>query len=479
MQLFQQAYFDSVTTAFERSKITNISDRTQGILRLFFIVTLERLGQKHLIENHYHFRPSKKALDFVTKIVQNLPNFRVNLPEIMYLSHMVDVLHFDKGGNFLFNEKYDTSFSYKVRQFIETVGVTAGLNFSRDEKIFTLLNTHLRSSFTLPQLFSDDKNDLVVNVQEEHAALFNVISLSLADVFDKKFSKHEVALITLHFLATLERSSRVFPMTALLITSRGRVSMAILARNLQTQFPFITSIKIIQVSQMGQEDLAHFDLIFTTEKIEDDAYATETFIQISPTIALSNVSEITQEIRKLRVKRTPRQENETSVENPLDFQDFFLKSQVILQNFSISELANIADFNETIYDLMRADNLIDWDLLERFKRTAFGIPNTNLALIHGISQVVPRPEFKIFDLAHDIEVVGMDKELMTANRILFLTAPQSIDEIYNYILGKISSSIIENTLYTTIYSSGNYDIVYELLNKIIGESFAKYTREER
>lgn len=61
VQLFQQAYFDSVTTAFERSKINNISDRTQGILRLFFIVTLERLGQNHLIENHYHFRPSKSG----------------------------------------------------------------------------------------------------------------------------------------------------------------------------------------------------------------------------------------------------------------------------------------------------------------------------------------------------------------------------------------------------------------------------------
>lgn len=67
---------------------------------------------------------------------------------------------------------------------------------------------------------------------------------------------------------------------------------------------------------------------------------------------------------------------------------------------------------------------------------------------------------------------------MSVNRILFLTAPQSIDEIYNYILGKISSSIIENTLYTTIYSSGNYDIIYELLSKIIGESFTKYTSED-
>lgn len=80
-----------------------------------------------------------------------------------------------------------------------------------------------------------------------------------------------------------------------------------------------------------------------------------------------------------------------------------------------------------------------------------------------------------------LEVIASEysKEPMTANRILFLTAPQSIDEIYNYILGKISSSIIENTLYTTIYSSGNYEIVYELLNKIIGESFTKYTTEEQ
>ena len=100
-------------------------------------------------------------------------------------------------------------------------------------------------------------------------------------------------------------------------------------------------------------------------------------------------------------------------------------------------------------------------------------------MIHGISKVVPRPEFKIFDLTQEIEVIGMDKEPMMANRILFLTAPQSIDEIYNYIMGKISSSIIENTLYTTIYSSGNYDIVYELLSKIISESFTKYTTEEQ
>ena len=51
------------------------------------------------------------------------------------------------------------------------------------------------------------------------------------------------------------------------------------------------------------------------------AYSIKTFAQIKQLI--------TQEIRKLRVNRTPHPQTETTVENPLDFQDFFLKSQVI------------------------------------------------------------------------------------------------------------------------------------------------------
>lgn len=476
-QLFEQSHFEAVTSAFEQAQISGMSDRTQGILRLFFVVTLARTAQGQVIESHYQFRPSKKALDLVTGIIQKLVHVRLNLPEIMYLSQMVDVLHFDKRGNFLYNEKYDTGFSYKVRQLIETVGEATGLNYSRDEKIFALLNTHLRSSFTLPQLFSDDKDAFVLTVVQEHAALFEVISQKLVEVFDKKFSQHEVALITLHFLATLERSSRVFPMTALLITSRGRVSMEFLAHHLQTQFPFITSIKIIQVSQMAQEELAHFDIIFTTEKLEDAVDDALNVIQISPNLTLSNVSELTHEIRMIRNTRQPRPALDLIEETPVDFQDFFVKSQVILESFAINTLDNSADFDETLYDIMQFDGLIDWELLERFKRTAFGIPKTNLALIHGISESVSRPEFKIFDLSQAIEVMGMDKQVMSVNRILFLIAPQAVDDIYNYLLGKISSSMIENTLYTTIYSSGNYKIVHELLNKIINESFTKYAKE--
>lgn len=475
-QLFDQANFERITQAFQRSKLIQISDRTQGVLRLFFIVTLERISQGRLIENHYHFHPSKDALDLVTRIVQNLDEARINLPEIIYLANMADVLHFDKGGNFLFNEKYDTSFSYKVRQLIADVGSKSGLNFSLDDKIFAILNTHLRSSFTVPQLFSDDKNELVSRIQDEQSSLFQIVGETLVTVFEKRFANQEIALVTLHFVATLESSNRVFPMNALLVTSRGRVSMAFLARKLQTQFPFIRSIKIVQVSQLETDMFAYFDIVFTTEELDDSYQVGGKLIKIAANLALSNLSEMTHDIRLIRNQSKPRDFSEVPAENTLDFQDFFVKSQVILQNFNLSKLDNTSDFDATLYELMQEDNLIDWELLERFKRTSFGIPETNLALIHGVSARVKRPEFKIFDLTHEIEVMGMDKQVMSANRVLFLTAPQTVDDVYTYILGKISSSIIENTLYTVIYSSGNFDIIYELLSKIINDSFAKYDK---
>lgn len=475
-QLFNKIYFKQVTDAFEHAKLVDISDRTQGFLRLFFIVTLERIAQSRFIENHYHFHPSKQALDLVTRVVQNLEQTRINLPEILYLANMVDVLHFDKGGNFLFNEKYDTSFSYKVKKLIEEVSSKKGLNFSRDEKILILLNTHLRSSFTLPQLFSDEKNNLITRIQTEHLALFTIVGDVLVDIFEKKFSNQENALVTLHFVATLESSNRVFPMNALLVTSRGRVSMEFLARNLQTQFPFITSVNIMQVSQLTEGIYDDFDIIFTTEKLEQAAEIGIKLINIAANLVLSNTSEITHQIRLIRNQSYPREFSDVSTDDALDFQDFFVKSQVILQNFSLAKLANTTDFDETLYELMRYDKLVDWELLARFKRTSFGIPNTNLVLIHGISDSVKRPEFKIFDLEQPINVNGMDKKKMQASRILFLIVPQTLDDVYNYILGKISSSIIDNIPDTNIYSSGNFQIIYEFLNKIINDSFTKYNK---
>lgn len=68
----------------------------------------------------------------------------------------------------------------------------------------------------------------------------------------------------------------------------------------------------------------------------------------------------------------------------------------------------------------------------------------------------------------------MNQEKISVNRVLLLLAPPEVDHYATYLLGRISSSIIENKLYTKIYDSGNQEVVEELLKMIMTESIQKY-----
>jgi mannitol operon transcriptional antiterminator len=113
-------------------------------------------------------------------------------------------------------------------------------------------------------------------------------------------------------------------------------------------------------------------------------------------------------------------------------------------------------------------------LKDRFEETHLAIPETQLALLHGVHSSVNAPLFKIYDLSQSIEVIAMNRQPLEVKRILLLLSPPEVPEDVAYLLGKISSSIIENKLYTSIYNSGNYNIVSELLRKIITDSIRTY-----
>ncbi|MCM0599393.1 PTS transporter subunit EIIA [Weissella fabalis] len=466
--------FAAINSAFDAEDMSNLSDRTQALIRLFFVTTLLRIKTGNLIPADDERHPSKDALEFVTRIASHLPGNWLKLPEILYLATITDSLYFQQNDNLLFAEKYDADFINKVRQLVTVVSDEVNIEFVRDNTLFSLLNAHLRSIFIVPQLFEDEKSTFIQSIQVEHARLFAVIDKALTKVFGKQFPLDEIAFVTLHFTSTLERSSVVLPMQAALVTDRGRISAEFFARTLKTQFPFIESIQILQLSNFSQDMANDYDIVFTTKEMGKD------FIKVDPDFQASNFNDIAHAIRKIRARmdRHPRQ-NQHKREF-LNIQDFLQQSQQIITDFNIKELMNPADFEGTVAAIV-AD--IPWIkrqaevvkvLVKRFTETPFGIPGTNIALVHGISADIVKPYFAIVDLNQAIAVLGSDKQEMTVNRILVLIAPQNVNDITNSILGRITSSIIEYSLYTAIYRSGNYEIIYELLNKIINEALQNY-----
>ncbi|OFI48209.1 hypothetical protein BG261_07965 [Floricoccus tropicus] len=472
--LIDYSVYDKVNRAFQGIDFKDFSDKTQAIWRLFFVASL--VDDNEIEESNV--QPSKASLNKTKKIIEKMDEV-ISEKEIAYLSNIADILHFERGASFLFTEKFDTDFSYRISKFINLMSEKLQIDFERDEKLFDLLNAHLRSTMLLPSFFdrSDDVS-MIKEIESSNQKIFAAVDELLNEVFEKKFSKKEVAYITLHFVSTLERSDSVLPLVAALITSNGFVTTEIVSRSIKTQFPFIKDISIIQSSQMGQIDFSGFDVIFSTDNLEVDF----DYIKLGEMLSRQNIDYISKELRKIQQKVSGRRIQRRTSRNFVNIQEFFKVSSEILENFKISNLENKKDFQSLVANVTSAideDTVTDKKkvgkvIANRFVRTPFGIPETKMALFHAVSDNILRPDFEIFNLETEVELLGMDKKKMPVSRILLLIAPEDSDEVVSYLLGKISSSIIENKLYTTIYNSGNYDVIYQLLNQIITDGLKEY-----
>lgn len=280
----------------------------------------------------------------------------------------------------------------------------------------------------------------------------------------------EVAFVTLHFAATLERSDAVLPLCAALVTSRGRISCEFLISDLRKNFPFLKRIDIVQTS--AKFDRSLYDAIFTTEKELDN------YIYIERALEPKNLDRIRHQLRDIQRHTSARRSDEAN-QSFINLNQLFSIGNSILTDFTITKIDNLSSLTDVVNQVVNHVNLVQSQkiadiLLTRFQETHLAIPETQLALLHGVHTSIKEPLFRIFDLSTEVEVTAMNHEKIQIKRVLLLLSPPEISDYATYLLGKISSSIIENKLYTAIYDSGNFAVVSELLRQIMTESIRNY-----
>ncbi|MCL2114087.1 MAG: transcription antiterminator [Streptococcaceae bacterium] len=462
--------FSQAQTAFEAMDLQeSMTDKVRVLMQFFLTAVLLRLDKQRFVDTSSVRRPSKRSLNFVNQLLTKLSVNNFTIAEITYLAAVYDVLYFGFGREILFMEKFDTDFSYKIRQLIEQVSQQLEIEFSKDDRLYGLLYAHLKESDVLPTLFSEKQNDFVKKIESDNEKIFQVVQTALTQVFAKRFSEMEFAFVTLHFVATLERSDLVLPLRAALVSSRGRISCEFLMSSLRKNFPFLKKIDLIQSSTKFDKNL--YDVIFTTEKELD-------YIYVSRTLEQKNLDDIRHKLRTIQQGSRAVSTDENQ-KNFINLNQMFSTGQAILTDFKVTHITNLSvltDVVNKVVSTVNEDNQKELaKLLEkRFEETHLAIPDTKMALLHGVHPSVAAPLFRIFDLSQEVEVIAMNRKPLKIKRILLLLAPPEVPDYVAYLLGKISSSIIENKLYTTIYDSGNYAIVSELLRQIITESIRKY-----
>lgn len=462
--------FNQARKAFTALDLPDMTDKTHMLMQLFLTASLLRTDQKMFVSADRVRRPSKAAVNFVNQLVSKLMSTSFTISEITYLAVVYDVLYFGYGRDVLFMEKFDSDFSYKIRELIDDVSSELQIEFSKDDRLYGLLYAHLKATDILPELFSDKQNDFVKKIESDNPNIYKVVKQTLPKIFERNFSSMEISYVTLHFVATLERSDLVLPLRAALITSRGRISCELLISSLRKNFPFLKKIDLIQPS--ASFDKKQYDVIFTTERNLD-------YIYVNRTLEQKNLDTLRRQLRNIQQNTKPSISSDYSEKEFVNLNQLFTIGNTILNNFDITKLENQPKLTQTVNLIVNCIDSKDRQALaqllkERFDETHLAIPETKLALLHGVHESIEQPLFKVFDLTNEIKVMAMNHEMINIKRVLLLLSPSDVADNAAYLLGKISSSIIENKLYTTIYDSGNYAVISELLRQIITESIRKY-----
>ncbi|WEV60977.1 PRD domain-containing protein [Streptococcaceae bacterium ESL0729] len=462
----------TINQAFQNVNL-ELPDRVELIIRLYFLSmiiipgTLEQVG-----------RASNDALKINGEISSNLP-FKITENDRMYLSQIIDLAYDRDTFGLFMSGRINTDFSYKISKFINLMSQEFSIDFERDRKLFDLLKAHMRMTLLLPTFLENVQDrQLISQIKDENEEIFLAVGRNLKKIFERSFSMREIAYITLHLVSTLERSGNVLPLRSLLITSSGIVTTELLSRSIRTQFPFVKEIDIIQATKVSSCNLYEYDVLFSTEDLECQF----DYIKINEILDVRNFGEISVKLRE--IQRTVKRKSlpPKKIRTFSDFSEFFRISSDILENFKLGKIygaTNLYELTNIVGEMLSPEVSADGESLskliyDRFQKTPFGIPETNMALLHGASDIVKKPHFEILDIDQAIELLGMDKKKIKATRVIVFLAPKEISEVTRSLLGKISSSIIENKLYMAIYNSGNYDVIYELLNQIITDSLREY-----
>ncbi|MGM9903241.1 MAG: BglG family transcription antiterminator [Enterococcus sp.] len=507
-EIFHRAQFEDTTNYFFRfintkylllarkvihdeliQQQTDLSDRKLEHLVLMLSITIDRVTKKYLLTNETYTGLVNKDLLRIAKAlfskvgIETKQLYPVN--EIVFFASLLNDFSNSFDQNF-FEETFDTQLAYLVKQLIEVVSQETNSPFYEDEMLYKMLLTHLSGVFSRAVLQEEQlTNPILEKIMFQYQEIAQGIRYAIELIFqEKKLSEEEIAYMVLHFANSLEKAPKDSTIKIAGFSPSGLASTSMLELRLKRYFPFIQHIHFYRIADLKNIDLEEtYDLVISTSILTgyDGKY-----LLVSPLLLEEEVKQLKEEFARLEEKRI-KGKSQISKSQPT-IEDNYEKTvrmmekiNGLLGQFFIQELSNATTIEETVQEIfsylpkeiIQDETKVYQRLMQRYHQSPVGIPNTNMGLFHTSSSQVTEPVFCIFHLENELEIEGMDRKPLYLSRMLVMLAPSPIDEITGRLLGKISGALIMNDLNTEIFRSGNQEIVYQLLSKILIDEMKK------
>ncbi|WP_165005306.1 MULTISPECIES: BglG family transcription antiterminator [unclassified Enterococcus] len=466
---------------------TDLSDRKLEHLVLMLAITMDRVTNNHLLTNETYTGLVNKDLlgtakQLFSKIgAETKQLYPVN--EIVFFASLLNDFSNSFDQNF-FEETFDTQLAYLVKKLIQEVSDETNVHFYEDETLYKMLLTHLSGVFSRAVLQEEVlSNPILEKIMVQYEEIAQALRHAVGHIFqEKKLSEEEIAYMVLHFANSLEKSPKESTISIAGFSPSGLASTSMLEMRLKRYFPFIQQIHFYRIADLKKIDLQdNYDLVISTSILPgyDGKY-----ILVSPLLLEDEVKQLREEFSHITKKHRHAKENEKpasliedTYEQTMSVMD---RINILLSSFFIQTIDNPSTISETIDGLfayfpevINDQSVVRYKLMKRYKQAPIGIPHTNMGLFHTSSSAVSKPIFCIFNLKNALKIESMDKQTIDLSRMLVMLAPSPIDETDKKLLGKISGAIIMNDLNTEIFRSGNKEIVYQLLAKILIEEIKK------
>lgn len=468
------------------SQLSDLPDNQLKTIIINFAVNIFRIEQGKVIHSEVlasdqasHFiRLSHQMYEIVTKELK----IGINLNERHMFARQLEGMNFNRPQN-IFSNHFDTELTYKVAELTRQVSLKTGYDFRQDGHLFENLVTHLNAALKrLSQAIPGD--DIILDKMiAGYPNLQDAVDLALQEVFtDVSFTKEEMAYIIIHYASSIERQPIARNLKIIILSTGGFGTSKILESRFSNKIPEVQQVDIVKLSQMATIDYQSYDLILSTSFLAGFNYP---YQLISPLLLDDEIMSIRQEIKNLsQTKERVGANQQGNGSANLKFERLYQlvnTANHILEQFDIHHVTSEATVEDTLLTIIQhvsRDVVTDVQevtdrVIQRYLEVPIGIPHSNIALFHSTNPHVKTSFFSIYELDKPFEILGMDKTTIQLQRILLLLAPEPLAEEDELLLGKISSSIIDNDLNTEIYKSGTKEIVLQLLSALFVEETTK------
>lgn len=184
-------------------------------------------------------------------------------------------------------------------RFIRKVGARLGVDLSRDTVLREGLLWHMQGLLNRQDLRVPARNPLKLEIRQQLNLVYTVVDRVIDEMRPElggDVSEDEIAYLTVHLAAALERQGRLPKLRVLVVCSSGLGSARLLAARLERAFPEIEIVGVVSALESADSDWGNrADLVVTTVPLPPLSVP---WVQVSPLLGPDEMDRVRAALRR-------------------------------------------------------------------------------------------------------------------------------------------------------------------------------------